>query len=56
MNGKAYSWGFSINYNTGLGTSEDVAQATKIENSAVRDKKIVYADAGGQFGVLLAEA
>lgn len=50
--GKAYSWGFSTNYQTGLGTSEDVVEATLIDNGAVRDKKLVFAGAGGQFGVV----
>lgn len=50
--GKAYSWGFSGNYQTGQGTSEDVLEATEIANTAVKDKKIVYAGVGGQFGVL----
>jgi len=52
--GKAYSWGFSANYQTGLGTDDDVEVATLIENTAVRGKKLLGADAGGQFGVLWA--
>lgn len=50
--GQAYSWGFSGNYQTGLGTTNEVADATLIDNTAVRGKKLIWAGAGGQFGVL----
>jgi regulator of chromosome condensation len=50
--GKAYSWGFSTNYQTAQGTDEDVIEASVVENSAVRGKKLVFAGVGGQFGVL----
>lgn len=50
--GKAYAWGESQNYNTGLGTQEPVIKATEIDNSAVRGKNLVYCGLGGQFGVL----
>ncbi|KIW20004.1 hypothetical protein PV08_00579 [Exophiala spinifera] len=51
-NGKAYSWGFSTTFQTGLGTDDDVETATLIDNTAVRDKKLVWAGAGGQFSVV----
>ncbi|KOS19875.1 Protein pim1 [Escovopsis weberi] len=51
--GKAYSWGFSTNYQTGQGTIEDIHVPTHIDNSAIREKKIVAAYAGGQFSVLI---
>lgn len=51
-NGKAWSWGFSTTYQTGQGTDEDIEVATVIDNTAVRDKKLVWAGAGGQFSVL----
>ncbi|KIX95675.1 uncharacterized protein Z520_08795 [Fonsecaea multimorphosa CBS 102226] len=51
-NGKAYSWGFSTTYQTGQGTSDDVELATMIDNTAVRDKKLIWAGAGGQFSVI----
>jgi regulator of chromosome condensation len=54
--GKAYSWGFSANYQTGQGTYEDVETPTVIDNTAVRDKKLVYAGAGGQYSVLASVA
>lgn len=50
--GKAYAWGFSTTYQTGLGTDEDVEQATWIDNTAVRGKKLVWVGCGGQFSVL----
>jgi regulator of chromosome condensation len=52
--GKVYSWGFSANFQTGLGTDDDVEVATLIENTAVKGKKLIGAGAGGQFGVLWA--
>ncbi|KAF8847186.1 RCC1/BLIP-II [Acephala macrosclerotiorum] len=53
--GVAWTWGFSENYQTGLGVSDDVEEATEIENSAVKGKKIVFGGLGGQFGVLAGE-
>lgn len=50
--GKAYAWGFSTTFQTGLGTDDDVELATMIDNTAVRDKKLVWAGAGGQFSVI----
>ncbi|ROW01334.1 hypothetical protein VMCG_05943 [Cytospora schulzeri] len=51
--GKAYSWGFNDNYQTGQGeTEDDIEVPTLIDNTAVRDQKIVFAGAGGQFSVL----
>ncbi|KAK0644026.1 regulator of chromosome condensation 1/beta-lactamase-inhibitor protein II [Cercophora newfieldiana] len=54
--GKVYSWGFSANYQTGQGTTEDVKVPTLIDNSAIRDRKIIFAGAGGQYSILGAEA
>ncbi|KAI1175650.1 RCC1/BLIP-II [Nemania sp. FL0916] len=53
--GHVYSWGFSANYQTGQGTIEDIEVPTLIDNSAIRDRKIVWAGAGGQFSILAAE-
>lgn len=50
--GKAYAWGFSTTYQTGLGTDDDVEVATQIDNTATRGKKLVWAGCGGQFSVL----
>lgn len=51
--GKAYSWGFSANYQTGQGeTEDDIEVPTLIDNTAVRGTKLVFAGAGGQFSVL----
>jgi len=54
--GKAYSWGFSANYQTGQGTEDDIETPTLIDNTAVRPKKLTYAGAGGQFSVLASVA
>ncbi|KAK0751438.1 regulator of chromosome condensation 1/beta-lactamase-inhibitor protein II [Schizothecium vesticola] len=50
--GKVYSWGFSANYQTGQGTTQDIEMPTLVDNTAIRDRKIVWAGAGGQFSVL----
>jgi regulator of chromosome condensation len=54
--GKVYSWGFSANYQTGLGTADTVELATVIDNTAMRDRKITWADGGGQFSVFAGPA
>ncbi|KAM0721194.1 hypothetical protein Q7P37_003481 [Cladosporium fusiforme] len=54
--GKAYSWGFSANYQTGQGTIDDIIEATLIDNTAVRERKLNGATSGGQFSVLTAKA
>lgn len=50
--GKAYSWGFSANYQTGQGTDDDIETPTLIDNTAVRDVKLIWAGAGGQYSAL----
>ncbi|KAK6211759.1 ran exchange factor Prp20/Pim1 [Colletotrichum tabaci] len=50
--GEAHSWGFSANYQTGQGTTEDIETPTTIDNTAVRGKKLVFAGAGGQYSIL----
>lgn len=54
--GKSYSWGISINYQTGLGKTEDVPSPTLIDNTAVREKKLIWSGCGGQFSMLAAAA
>ncbi|KAL8945157.1 MAG: hypothetical protein Q9211_000309 [Gyalolechia sp. 1 TL-2023] len=54
--GKGYSWGFSANYQTGQGTDDDVTAATLFNNTAVRDKHLNWAGAGGQYSILTATA
>lgn len=54
--GKAWSWGFSANYQTGQGTTDDVEVATMIDNSAVRERMVNGAASGGQFGIITALA
>jgi regulator of chromosome condensation len=51
--GKAYSWGFNANYQCGQGPdTDDISVATLIDNSAVRNKKLSWAGAGGQYSML----
>ncbi|KAL9035621.1 MAG: hypothetical protein Q9180_004765 [Flavoplaca navasiana] len=54
--GKAYSWGFSANYQCGQGTTNDITTPTLIDNTATRDKKLDWAGAGGQYSILTAPA
>ena len=54
--GKAYSWGFSADYQTGLGKDDDVECATLLDNTAVREKHLTWAGAGGQYSVVAGEA
>jgi regulator of chromosome condensation len=51
-NGKAFSWGFSVNYQTGQGTGDDILLPTKIDNTAVRETKLTWAGAGGQYSIV----
>lgn len=51
--GKAYSWGFNQNGQTGQGIAEDeIKCATQIESNAVRGKTMVWAGGAAQFSVL----
>lgn len=50
--GKAHSWGFSENFQTGHGSGASVNEATQIDNSAIRNHKLVYCGVGGQFSFL----
>ena len=54
--GRAFSWGFSANYQTGQGTIDDIQKPTHIDNTAVRGKKIIGAGAGGQYSILIGKA
>lgn len=51
--GQALAWGFNANYQCGLGeTSGEVYPPKAIDNSAVRDRKIIAVGCGGQFSML----
>ncbi|KAH8887568.1 RCC1/BLIP-II [Thozetella sp. PMI_491] len=50
--GRVYSWGFSANYQTGQGTTDDIEEPTLIDNTAIREKKITWAGAGGQYSIV----
>lgn len=56
--GKLYTWGFNANYQLGNGDAEgdDVVVAELIENTAVKDKKLTSAGAGGQFSLFAGPA
>ncbi|KAH6647823.1 regulator of chromosome condensation 1/beta-lactamase-inhibitor protein II, partial [Truncatella angustata] len=53
-NGQVYSWGFSANYQTGQGTSDDVEEPALIDNTAIHGRKIIWAGAGGQYSIVAA--
>lgn len=50
--GSAFASGFSVNFQTGLGTTEDVRIFTLLDNESVRHEKLIFVGAGGQYGVL----
>lgn len=51
-NGIAYSWGFGETYAVGLGPDEDdIEVPTRINNTATREHRIIFAGCGGQFSV-----
>ncbi|KAH8597764.1 regulator of chromosome condensation 1/beta-lactamase-inhibitor protein II [Bisporella sp. PMI_857] len=50
--GKAYGWGYSENYRTGLGTDDTVKVPTLIAKGDIKEKKVTFAGCGGQFSVL----
>lgn len=51
--GRVYAWGFNDNYQCGVGdTDGDVLSPALLDSASIRDRKIVYAGCGGQFGVL----
>lgn len=51
--GKVWSWGFNANYQCGVGeTVGDVLTPVPVNNSIIRDKRIVWAGCGGQFGMV----
>lgn len=54
--GQAYSWGFNENYQCGVGETKlpEIPTPGIIDNSVVKNRKIVFAGAGGQFGMLAA--
>lgn len=52
--GKAFSWGFSSNYQTGQGTEDDIPIAKLMNGKAIRDTKLTWAGCGGQFSMLAA--
>lgn len=56
QDGKAWSWGFSANYQTGQGQVEDVLVPTMIDNTAVREKALNGVFTGGQYSILTAPA
>ena len=55
-NHEPVSWGFSENFQTGQGTTEDVVPPTTIANTAVRGKKLTWSGAGGQYSMLAGPA
>lgn len=52
VDGKAYAWGFNANSQCGLGTDEDIQLATLIDGCKIRNKKLSWAGAGGQYSML----
>lgn len=55
-NGEAWSWGFNANYQCGQGTDDDIEVPTHVANTAVRNRVLSWAGAGGQFSIFAAVA
>ncbi|KAL4746976.1 hypothetical protein BDW72DRAFT_209944 [Aspergillus terricola var. indicus] len=53
--GHAYSWGFNAMRQTGQPGDDDVARPTPLINKHVDGKRLVFADAGGQFSIVAGE-
>ena len=54
--GVPYAWGYSDNYQTGLGTTQDVEMATVVDNSAVNGREMTVVGAGEMYSILGAPA
>lgn len=55
--GQARSWGFNVNFQCGQGAGSDkIDEPTRIENTAVNNRDLIWAGAGGQFSMLAAVA
>ncbi|KAL9109946.1 MAG: hypothetical protein Q9227_005469 [Pyrenula ochraceoflavens] len=54
--GKAWSWGTNNTFQCGQGNDEDVEEATWIDNTALRGKKVCWAGASAQFSNVAAVA
>jgi regulator of chromosome condensation len=54
--GKAYSCGFFMNGRTGLGTEDDVETLTPLTSKSIREKKLIFAGAGGSYFILASAA
>lgn len=52
--GHAYAWGSNCNFQCGVGISEDILFPRRLDNSVVINRKIIFAGAGGQYGMLAA--
>jgi regulator of chromosome condensation len=53
--GKAYSWVYTINGETGQGAAVDVEEDTLIDHPSIRGKRIVWVGYGGHYSVLAEE-
>ncbi|KGQ02020.1 hypothetical protein PAAG_11196 [Paracoccidioides lutzii Pb01] len=51
-NGKAYSGGVNDKFQCGQGSNDDIPVTTLINCNCIRNKKISWVGAGGQFSVL----
>ena len=49
--GKVYSWGFNATYQCGQGTDDDILVAKPMNGKQIRDEKIIWVGAGGQYSM-----
>jgi regulator of chromosome condensation len=50
--GKVYSWGFNATRQCGQSTEADIWVAKLMEGKSVREQKIIWAGAGGQYSMV----
>lgn len=51
--GQAHSWGFNVNFQCGQGAGlDEIDEPTRIENTAVKNRDLIWAGAGGQVSML----
>ena len=55
--GHAYGWGFSMNYQTGTGSQDDVEIATRVKSKGIdENRKVNWLGVGGNFAMFTSKA
>ena len=54
--GRSYSWGFNANYQCGIPVDDDIPEPRLMKGRHIREKELVWAGAGGQYGMVASHA